>query len=264
MIVDWMGRQSEGRRLRNIALRPVTVMDEMSEEARDESRRAASMMMDTFSAPPPLLYTKDGIPCETDALHYSGVEGDKSHVCGEPSSTRQHAMHALGGDAAPHRVELVPGYGSHFFTFEGTWLWIHRREDGAKRQSRIDRENDILTITLLTRRRAVVTDWLRAVRLSWHAHVHHRLRIYLADSYAARWRLLTERVPRLLSTLYLPREVTELVADARAFFSFEPPMWRWAFRGGAVICSRALQARVRQALWWRWRVSCRYPFMSSP
>ncbi|KPI90604.1 putative mitochondrial chaperone BCS1 [Leptomonas seymouri] len=173
MIVDWMGRQPHGQRIRNLSLKPVTVQDEQktiwgSEVAADASCSAA--------------------------------------------------------DADP-RVTLVPGYGSHLFRFGTTWVYITRSEDMSKQKAaaanRMDRENDKLTLTFLTRRRAVVQQFMSHVRESWNANVRNTVHIYLSEGYSARWRLLSERLRRPLSTLYLPAETKAIVEEARLFLSMK-------------------------------------------
>ncbi|KPA81633.1 putative mitochondrial ATP-dependent chaperone, putative,mitochondrial chaperone BCS1 [Leptomonas pyrrhocoris] len=169
MIVDWMGRQPHGQRIRNLGLRPVTVQDEQkaiwgTEEAADASHSAA----------------------DADA-----------------------------------RVMLVPGYGSHLFRFGTTWVYITRSEDPSKQKAaaahRVDRENDKLTLTFLTRRRAVVQLFMSHVRESWNDNVRNTVHIYLSEGYSARWRLLSERLRRPLNTLYLPAETKAIVEEARLF-----------------------------------------------
>lgn len=121
------------------------------------------------------------------------------------------------------RAAFVPGYGSHFFTFGSTWMWITRSEDQSKQRGasphRLDRENDILTISLFTRQRGVVQDFLAAVRQSWTVNVQNKVQIFVIGCYDSRWRPLTERTRRPLSTLYLPPATKAVVEEARLFFS---------------------------------------------
>ncbi|KAK7194034.1 mitochondrial chaperone BCS1 [Novymonas esmeraldas] len=168
MIVDWMGRQPHGQRLRNLSLRPVSVQDEQKMVWGDE----------------PMASSDD--------------EG--------------------GADT---RVALVPGYGSHWFCFEGTWVYITRSEDPSKQKAaaanRVDRENDKLVLTFLTRERGVVQQFMTHVHASWRANVRNTVQIYLGEGYGPRWRLLSERIRRPLSTLYLPPDTKAVVEEARLF-----------------------------------------------
>lgn len=155
MLMDWMARQPRGQRTRNIALRPMTVLD-------------------------------------------------------EPNGRRM--------DDTSNRSTFVPGYGSHLFFFKGTPVWITRAQDRSKEHglqaAAIDRENDILTITLLTRHRADVTDFLSAVRESWRSHVRDTVQLY---QYDYGWKLFSERSRRPLRTLYLPPDVKDVAQEIRAF-----------------------------------------------
>lgn len=172
MIVDWMGRQPHGQRIRNLSLRPVTVQDEQKTIWGSES----------------------SLPTD-----------DASVAAEEP------------------RVKLVPGYGSYLFRFGSTWVYITRSEDPSKQKSaaanRVDRENDKLTLTFLTRRRAVVQSFMTHVQDSWRDHVHNTVRIYLSEGFSQRWRLLSERIRRPLATLYLPPETKAVVEEARLFLT---------------------------------------------
>jgi mitochondrial chaperone BCS1 len=173
MIVDWMGRQPHGQRIRNLSLKPVTVQDE------------------------------------------------QKTIWG-PGAGAGEAGNTVDADA---RVMLVPGYGSHLFRFGTTWVYITRSEDASKQKAaaanRVDRENDKLTLTFLTRRRSVVQQFMGHVQESWNAHVRNTVHIYLSEGYSARWRLLSERLRRPLSTLYLPAETKAVVEEARLFLSMK-------------------------------------------
>ncbi|CCW69282.1 unnamed protein product [Phytomonas sp. Hart1] len=120
------------------------------------------------------------------------------------------------------RAVLVPGYGSHFFTFRATPMWISRRPDPVKSRKPtshvLDREDDVLVLTMLTRRREVLEDFLTAVRSSWRAYVRRWVQIYVADHYGG-WVLLTERSLRPLSTLFLPETIHAVVEEVRAFLT---------------------------------------------
>lgn len=174
MIVDWMGRQPHGQRIRNLSLKPVTVQDEQKT-----------------------------------------IWGPQETAADDASSS---------ADADP-RVMLVPGYGSHLFRFGTTWVYITRSEDPSKQKAaaanRVDRENDKLTLTFLTRRRAVVQQFMSHVRQSWSEHVRNTVHIYLSEGYSARWRLLSERLRRPLTTLYLPAETKAIVEEARLFLGMK-------------------------------------------
>lgn len=169
MIVDWMGRQPHGQRVRNLSLKPVTVQDEQK-----------------------MMWGSEPAAAATDA---------------------------------DSRVVLVPGYGSHLFRFGTTWVYITRSEDPSKQNAaaanRVDRENDKLTLTFLTRHRAVVQQFMNHVQASWNANVRNTVHIYLSEGYSARWRLLSERLRRPLSTLYLPAETKAVVEEARLFLGMK-------------------------------------------
>ncbi|KAG5490696.1 hypothetical protein JKF63_00818 [Porcisia hertigi] len=126
---------------------------------------------------------------------------------------------------ADARVTLVPGYGSHLFRFGSTWVHITRSEDLSKQKAaaanRVDRENDKLTLTFFTRRRAVVQQFITHVHESWRANVRNTVYMYLSEGYGPRWRPLTERIRRPLSTLYLPSETKAVVDEARLFFQLK-------------------------------------------
>ncbi|KAG5488969.1 hypothetical protein JIQ42_00588 [Leishmania sp. Namibia] len=175
MIMDWMGRQPRGRRIRNLGLKPVTVQDEQK--------------MVWGDMPPPL---SDGVTASAEA------------------------------DA---RVMLVPGYGSHLLRFGSTWVYVTRAEDLSKQKAaasnRVDRENDKLTLTFLTRRRAVVQQFMAHVQESWRANVRNTVHIYLSEGYGPRWHLLSERIRRPLSTLYLPADTKAVVKEARLFLQLK-------------------------------------------
>ncbi|AIO02684.1 mitochondrial chaperone BCS1, putative [Leishmania panamensis] len=175
MIVDWMGRQPCGQRIRNLGLKPITVQDEQRM-----------------------------------------VGGDV------PSSLSDDAAASAHADA---RVMLVPGYGSHLLRFGSTWVYITRAEDSSKQKAaaanRVDRENDKLTLTFFTRRRAVVEQFMAHVQESWRANVRNTVHIYLSEGYGPRWHLLSERIRRPLSTLYLPTETKAVVEEARLFLQLK-------------------------------------------
>ncbi|TPP49613.1 BCS1 N terminal family protein [Leishmania donovani] len=175
MIVDWMGRQPRGQRIRNLGLKPITVQDEQK-----------TVWGDT---PSPL---SDDVAASADV------------------------------DA---RVTLVPGYGSHLLRFGSTWVYITRAEDPSKQKAaaanRVDRENDKLTLTFFTRRRAVVQQFMTHVQESWRANVRNTVHIYLSEGYGPRWHLLSERIRRPLSTLYLPADTKTVVEEARLFLQLK-------------------------------------------
>ncbi|KAG5464389.1 hypothetical protein LSCM1_00573 [Leishmania martiniquensis] len=175
MIMDWMGRQPRGQRIRNLGLKPVTVQDEQKMARGD--------------MPSPL---SDGAVASTDA------------------------------DA---RVMLVPGYGSHLLRFGSTWVYVTRAEDPSKQKSaaanRVDRENDKLILTFFTRRRAVVQQFMAHVQESWRANVCNTVHIYLSEGYGPRWHLLSERIRRPMSTLYLPADTKAVVEEARLFLQLK-------------------------------------------
>ncbi|CAJ1037096.1 BCS1 N terminal/ATPase family associated with various cellular activities (AAA), putative [Leishmania lindenbergi] len=175
MIVDWMGRQPRGQRIRNLGLKPITVQDEQRM-----------------------------------------VGGDV------PSSLSDDAAASADADA---RVMLVPGYGSHLLRFGSTWVYITRAEDSSKQKAaaanRVDRENDKLTLTFFTHRRAVVEQFMAHVQESWRANVRNTVHIYLSEGYGPRWHLLSERIRRPLSTLYLPTETKAVVEEARLFLQLK-------------------------------------------
>lgn len=174
MIVDWMARQPDGRRTRNLSLKPVSVQDEMK-------------------------WVTGGAP-----------EGSRDGIL------------AADGDT---RVSFVPGYGGHFFRFRSTWLWITRSEDPSKQShasvNRVDREHDKLTLSFLCRQRAVVEAFMEHVCTSWSENVRNTVHIYLHEGYGHRWRLLSERTRRPLSTLYLPEATKQVVSEAKLFLQLK-------------------------------------------
>ncbi|PWV17202.1 putative mitochondrial chaperone BCS1 [Trypanosoma cruzi] len=159
MILDWMGRQPQGRRARNISLMPISIRDEMSGEEgkRDES------------------------------------------VAGS---------------------EFVPGFGSHYMKFGNTRLWITRTMDNSKQyksSSRLDREDEILELVFFSRDRNVVHEFMKEVRASWEEQSKGTVRLYLPNGWGNRWELLSKRLRRPLSTLYLPRDTIAVVDETKLF-----------------------------------------------
>ncbi|EPY27907.1 mitochondrial chaperone BCS1 [Strigomonas culicis] len=141
-----------------------------------------------------------------------------------PMTLQDEQMVEDGKDAAvsdgEQRAALVPGYGAHFFAYDGVWMWVRREFDSSKKHfaaTHIDRENDVLTLSFLTRNRTLLDRFLTEVRSSWEAHVQNRVRIYYPRY--GDWRLLTEKPRRSLDTLYLAPDVMQLVEEARCFFA---------------------------------------------
>lgn len=159
MVIEWMSRQPEALQSRNLALKPVTVVDEKSSRHKNEASSE------------------------------------------EPESA------------------LVPGYGIHQYSLNGTRVWITREQDASKKSSfaqQLDRENDVLTITFVSRNRHVAEQFLRSIREVWRKRSLRTVRILQPDY--GQWRLLSERTPRPLDTLYLPPSTLEVVDEIRSFF----------------------------------------------
>ncbi|GET93638.1 hypothetical protein, conserved [Leishmania tarentolae] len=151
------------------------------------------------------------------------VQDEQKTVWGDTSAPMSDDVTA--GADVDARVMLVPGYGSHLLRFGSTWVYVTRAEDPSKQKAaaanRVDRENDKLTLTFLTRRRAVVQQFMAHVQKSWRANVRNTVHIYLSEGYGPRWHLLSERIRRPLSTLYLPADTKAVVEEARLFLQLK-------------------------------------------
>ncbi|ORC90340.1 putative ATP-dependent chaperone [Trypanosoma theileri] len=160
MIMNWMGRQPQGKRSRNISLMPISVKEET-------------------------LIEEGG--------HREEIEIEN---------------------------EFVPGFGDHYIKYKGTRLWITRSIDTSKQyrsSSRMDREDEILQLVFFTRDRSIVRNFMDDVRTSWEEQSRNSVRLYLPSGWGNRWEFLAKRLPRTLSTLYLPDSTMSIVEEARVF-----------------------------------------------
>nr|CCC94042.1 putative ATP-dependent chaperone [Trypanosoma congolense IL3000] len=136
-----------------------------------------------------------------------------------PDSTGEGGPGECPGNLS-HQNEFVPGFGSHYMTFEGTRLWITRSIDTTKQyrsSALVDREDEVLQLVFFTRDRSVAQRFLKAVRSAWDDQAKSTVRVYIPGGWGSRWEFLSRRLRRPVSTLQFPESTMDIIGDVRLF-----------------------------------------------
>ncbi len=112
---------------------------------------------------------------------------------------------------APSSIILTPGFGNHFFQFNGRWFWLVRTlEDSPGGVNLLRMEN--VSIRTYGRNRKHVRIILDALEQFIEAERSQKAQINIMDSYG-NWNQLREINPRPLSSILLPEGMMDMLLD---------------------------------------------------